>query len=155
MFSKIERKAIQEKLKQLKGVKEGILTPQELADSITQRRVDWIKEHLDEMLMKYYDLRPEEQAYRIIFFEHMKISPEDSKMVRISPTKIRIESHNFCPYLEACQHLDLDTRYICQKIGEPSIQKMIKIVNPNLRFTRNYSNIRPYGNFCEEYIELL
>lgn len=155
MFFKSEQKAIAEKCEQLNKVIDGVLTPQELADLITQRRVEWIREHLDEMLAKYDGLNPEEQAYRIIFFDHMGINPGHSKMVRISPTKIKIESHNFCPYLEACQQLGLDTRFVCREIGEPSLQEMLKIIHPNLRYNRNYQNIRPKNRFCEEYIELI
>ncbi len=156
MFSETEQKAIQEKLEQLRRVKEGTLTPQELADLITQRRMGWIQEHLEEMLGKYEGLNPEEQAYKIVFFDHMKINSEHSKMVRVSPRKIRIKSYNFCPYLEACKELDLETRFVCHEIGEPSIQRMMEVINPNLRFSRNYTNIRPYnGAFCEEFIELL
>src|SRR3989344_6064426 len=114
MFSETEQKAIQEKLEQLQKIKEGLMDHQELANLITGRRINWIQEHLDEMLGKYDGLSPEEQAYRIVFFEHMKINPEHSKMVRISPKKIKIESYNFCPYLEACCHLGLDTRHVCQ-----------------------------------------
>ena len=155
MFSETEQKAIQEKLEQLRRVKEGTLSPQELADLITQRRVGWIRQHLDEMLTKYRVLSPEEQAYRIVFFDHMKINHKHSRMVRVSPVKIKIESYNFCPYLQACSQLGLDTRFACRKIGEPSIQAMIDIIHPNLRFSRNYANIRPHnGAFCEEFIEL-
>ncbi|MBI5347032.1 MAG: hypothetical protein HZB66_00285 [Candidatus Aenigmarchaeota archaeon] len=156
MFSETEQKAIQEKLEQLQRVKEGELTPQELADLIAQRRVGWIQENLDDMLVKYEGLSPEEQAYRIVFFDHMQINPEYSKIVRVSPRKIRIASYNFCPYLEACRELDLETRFVCKDIGELSIQRMMEVINPNLRFSRNYANIRPYnGAFCEEYVELL
>lgn len=156
MFSETEQKAIEEKVKQLRKVKQGSLSSQELADLIIQRRVSWIRENLDEMLEKYKDLTPEEQAYRIVFFDHMKINPEHSRMVRVSPRKIKIESYNFCPYLEACRELDLETRFVCREIGEPSMQRMMEIINQNLRFSRNYQNIRPYnGAFCEEYIELL
>ena len=154
MFSETEQKAIYEKLEQLQKIKEGTLTPQELADLITQRRVRWIDEHLEEMLAKYDRLSPEEQAYRIIFFDYMRINPEHLKIERVSPRKIKIESYNFCPYLEACRILGLDTRFVCKEIGEPSIQEMIKRINPNLKFSRNYANIRPYNTFCEEYIEL-
>ena len=154
MFSETEQKAIEEKLEQLRKVKEGTLSPQELADLITQRRVGWIRENLDEMLVKYEGLSPEEQAYRIVFFDHMKINPEHSKMARVSPTKIKVESYNFCPYLQACSRLGLDTRFVCGDIGEPSIQAMMEMINPNLRFSRNYVNIRPHnGAFCEEYVE--
>ncbi len=155
MFSEKEQKSTQEKLEQLKKVKEGIWTFQWLSNLITQRRIRWVQEHLDEMLTKYNGLTPEEQAYKIIFLDYMNINPEHSKMIRISPRKIKIESYNFCPYLEACHHLGLDTKHICKDIGEPSIQGMVEIINPNLRFSRNYSNIRPNNDFCEEYIELL
>ena len=89
MFSETEQKAIEEKLEQLRKFKEGTLSPQELADLITQRRVGWIQEHLDEMLAKYDGLSPEEQAYRIVFFDHMGINPINSRMTRVSPTKIK------------------------------------------------------------------
>lgn len=157
MFSEAEEKVIKEKLEQLTRVKRGTLSPHKLAALIARRRIAWIKEHLDEMLVKYRGLSPEEQAYKIVFFEHMGIDPKHSKIVRISPRKIKIISYNFCPYLEACKQLRLDTKFVCKEIGEQSINKMIAIINPNLRFSRNYANIRPHNEeeFCEEYIELL
>jgi len=155
MFSKTEQKAIQEKFEQLQEIKKGTLTIQGLTDLITQRRVEWIQGHLDEMLAKYKTLNPEEQAYRIVFFDHMKINPAHSKMTRISQRKIRVDSYNFCPYLEACLRLDLDTKFICKEAGEQSIQTMIEVINPNLKFGRNYANLRPHNSFCEEYFEIL
>lgn len=156
MFSDNEQNAIEEKLIQLRNVKQEILSPYDAAFFITQRRVEWIEEHLDNLLEKYDGMKPEEQAYRIIFFDHMRINPDHSKMVRVSPTKIKIKSYNFCPYLEACKQLKLDTRFVCKEIGEPSIHEILKRINPNLRFSRNYKKIRPYNKeFCEEYIEFL
>ncbi len=155
-FSKNEQNAIKEKFKQLKQVCNGLLSHSELANIITERRTSWIKNNLKEMLTKYNGLAPEEQAYHIIYFDHMKINPEHSKMVRLSPTKIRIESYNFCPYLEATNQLKLDTRCICKDVGEPSIQKMCEIIHPKLKFSRNYDNIRPHnGTYCEEFIEII
>lgn len=150
-----EERAIQEKFEQLKRIKEGSLSSSELRGMIMDRRLNWIKDNLDKMLEKYRGLSPEEQAYRIIYFEHMDIDKKDSKMTRVSEKKIRIDSYNFCPYLEACKLLNLDTRFICRFIGEPAVQRMIEVINPNLRFSRNYENIRPYSLFCEEYIEVL
>lgn len=107
------------------------------------------------MLKKYKDLPLEEQAWHIIYFDHMKIDPKYSKMTRISSRKIRIDSYNFCPYLEAVKKLKLDTKVICKKVGEPSIQKMCEIIHPKLKFSRNYHNIRPDNKkYCEEYIEI-
>ena len=92
MLNESEQKAIEEKLEQLKKVKAGILTPQELADLITQRRVSWFEKNKDIALKKYDRLSDEEKAYKIIFLEHMKINPEHSKMIRVGNGKIKIES---------------------------------------------------------------
>lgn len=154
MLSETEQKAIQEKLEQLRKVKDGILSIQELTDLITQRRVNWMKEHKDEILAKYQGLPLVEIAWRAVCFDNMHINPADSRMTRISDKKIRIDSYNFCPYLEACKQLGLDTRYICKEI-ESSVQKMNEVLDPRLKFSRNYVNIRPHSNFCEEYLELL
>lgn len=156
MFTEDELKAIEEKLEQIKKVKDGILTPQELADLITQRRLLWLEENKNTVLAKYADLSDEEKAYRIIFLDHMKINPEHSKMIRIGNGKIKIKSYNFCPYLEACKRLGLDACFVCKEIGEPSIQKLCEVINPKLKFSRNYHKIRPNScGFCEEYIELI
>ncbi len=128
----------------------------ELSQLITKRRMNWFLSHIKGIFEDQDNLKPEEWAYKIILLNHMRINPEHSKIVRISPTKIKIESYNFCPYLEACDRLGLDTRKICKEIGEPSIQRVCEMVNPNLKFSRNYDNIRPYNpHFCEEYIELV
>lgn len=154
-FSKIHQKAINEKTNQIKKVCDGLCTYAELADIITERRVSWLKANLNKMLKKYKDLPPEEQAWHIIYFDHMKIEPKHSKMTRISSKKIRIDSYNFCPYLEAVKKLKLDTKIICKKVGEPSIQKMCEMIHPKLKFSRNYNNIRPKNKkYCEEYIEI-
>jgi hypothetical protein len=155
MFSKTQRKAIQEKVEQLRKVKAGILSVRELTNLVTERRVAWMKEHKDELLAKYSGLPLEEIAWRVVCFDHMDINPEHSRMTRVSDRKIRIDSYNFCPYLEACQQLGLDTIRICKEVGEPAIQKMIEVIDPRLKFSRNYSNIRPYSTYCEEYFEIL
>jgi hypothetical protein len=153
MFSISEQKAIKEKLNQLRRIKQGTLTPLELSELITKRRVNWMGKN-QQTLRNDRSLNIDELAYNIIFFDHMNINPEFSRIKRISPNKIQICSYNFCPYLEACGILGLDTRIICKEIGEPSIQKMISLINPNLKFSRDYNHIRPYTPFCKEYIEI-
>ena len=153
MFSEAEQLAIREKTKQLKSVQEGKLIPKELDAQITQRRLAWIEENLELLLRKYGHLSPEEQAYNILFFDHMRINPDHVKMTRISETKIRTDSYSFCPYLEACSLLNLDTRVVCKEMLEESVKKMVKAIHPKLEFSRNYANLRPYQHFCEEYIE--
>lgn len=150
-----ERAATAEKIKQLEQFKSGKITAEQLAASITQRRINWLKSNLENMLKKYEKLSIEEAAYNIIFLEHMRINPYLSKMRRISPSKIMIASYNFCPYLEACKQLKLDTRVICKEIGEPSLKEMVERIRPKIKFSRDYVSIRPYSQFCREFFELV
>lgn len=150
-----EQKATEEHLKKLQGIRSGAITSKELANALVKKRAGWLKERLEDLLIKYEGLPPEEQAFHIIYDDYMRINPADVKMARVAPGKIRIESYNFCPYLQACSQLGLDTRVVCKEIGEPSFQEMAKIIHPNLIFSRDYEHIRPYnGSFCEEFIEL-
>jgi len=150
-----EQAAIDEKFEQLKDVVFERVTPEQLAATITKRRISWLEDNLGNMLKKYENLSPEEAAYNIIFFEHMHINPAFSHMIRMSPTKIMIHSYGFCPYLKAGNKLSLDTRFICKEIGEPSLREMAKMINPNIRFSRDYETIRPYSSFCKEFFELV
>jgi hypothetical protein len=161
-FTQEQEAAIREKVIELKKVRDGTLTPEELAGILTERRLAWIGEHLEEMKRKYGGLPVELMAHRIVFLEHMKINPEHSRVVRVAEGVIRIDSYNFCPYLEACNELGLaynelglETRFVCKEIGEPSIQAMMLRIDPRLVFWRNYANIRPsHPDFCEEYMGL-
>jgi len=156
VFSESEQKAIEEKVEQLKRIKAGTLSVQELVSLIVQRRLNWLKENLERLLKKYAHLDDLEKAHMIIGFENMKIDQTKQKITRISRTKIRIDSYNFCPYLEACKILGLDTRFVCKEIMEKSTQIVLEAINPRIGFSRNYQNIRPYNpDYCEEYLELV
>jgi hypothetical protein len=154
MATKEQEDAIGRKVEFLKKIRDGVIDVQEMLEYDTARRVKWMEEHKEEMLKKYEGLPPDEQAFRIICLEHMKIDPKDQKMTRITEKKIRVDSYNFCTYLEACKRLGMDTRKVCKEIGEPAIQAMLEVLNPKLRFSRNYKNIRPYCSYCEEYVEI-
>jgi hypothetical protein len=94
------------------------------------------------------------QAYEMVLFQYMKISPEEVPVVEETETKITWISSNFCPILEACQRLGFDTRTVCKQGAEQSVQDLISQLNPNLVFSRNYKDLRPYGKYCEESFEL-
>jgi len=66
--------------------------------------------------------------------------------------KIVIHSMNFCPTLEACKILNLDTRVVCKEFSEVPTDVLLKLLNPRLSFHRNYEKLRPYSPYCEEII---
>lgn len=151
-----EKEAITEKKTQLRRVLKGELSKSKLSRIIAERRLEWLKENLTELKEKYKELSPEEQAHRIIFLEHMNITPEHSRVTRVSPNKIRIDSYNFCPYVEACRELGLETKEICEKVNLECFEKSVKEIHPGLIFYRNHQNTRPENSdYCEEYIELI
>ncbi|MFX1469977.1 MAG: nucleoside deaminase, partial [Promethearchaeota archaeon] len=84
-----------------------------------------------------------EKAYRLLIMK-LEIDEEEAPIIEKSNVKLVFHSRNFCPSLEACKLLDLDTKIICKEIFERPTEEFIKLLNPKLRFSRNYDFIRPY-----------
>ena len=94
-----------------------------------------------------------EKAYHSILMK-IGIKSSEAPIVKKSENKIIFHSENYCPSLETCIILDLDTREVCKEIYERPTEELIRRLNPKLRFTRNYERIRPYSDYCEEIIIL-
>lgn len=145
----------EEKIQELSNIKDRVLTTPELVYILSKRKLVWFNEHKKDLLDKYKDLTPEEKAYRIVFLDYMGIDEKHLNIQRISKNKIRILSKNPCPFLEACYEVGLPTDYVCKHINEAPIQELVSQIHPKLQFSRNYDNIRPNHNHCEEFIEYL
>ena len=65
-----------------------------------------------------------------------------------------LRSMNFCPTLEACKILAMDTRFVCRHLTEIPTTELLRQIHPGLRFTRNYERLRPHAPYCEEIIIL-
>ena len=120
------------------------------ADSVF-RRVAWFHENKDRLSFLSEDLL--ESAYRLLL-TRFGISPEEAPVVSRSAYAMTFHSQNFCPTLEACRLLNLDTRYVCRCINEDSTNALLRQLDPRLRFSRNYEKLRPYAPYCEETISL-
>jgi tRNA(adenine34) deaminase len=96
------------------------------------------------------------QAYTLVLLAYMGLDPCAVPVVYEDDRTIIWRSTNFCPTLEACRRLDLDTRIVCRRATEAPVQALIARLDPRLRFTRNYAaGLRPYADYCEEQITLL
>ena len=96
------------------------------------------------------------QAYTLFLLEYLGLDPAEVPVVYEDESKITWRSYNFCPLLEACKRLGLDSREVCRAGAEQSVQDLIARLDPRLRFSRNYTDgIRPYAAYCEESIELV
>ncbi|MFH2130634.1 MAG: nucleoside deaminase [bacterium] len=121
----------------------------QMANDLAKKRVSWYSDQ---------DFKPVsddclDQAYGL-FLKKLGISAAEAPVVDRQPDRLVIHSKNFCPTLEACNILGLDTRVICRKLTEGPTQELLQQLNPKLRFQRNYQHIRPHGPYCEEMIIL-
>ncbi len=91
-------------------------------------------------------------AFETVFFRYMGLRPEELPILRESDDEIVWSSRNPCPTLEACRQLGLDTRVVCRGAYEKSTQALVSRVDPQLRFLRDYDEIRPASHHCVERI---
>ena len=119
---------------------------------LLKKRLGWYEQNKDRLELKGPDVR---KAYTLLLIRYMGLNQEEVPVVYEDERKIVWRSYNFCPVLEACKRLGMDTREVCKKAEEKSVQDLISRINPNLRFSRNYEKIRPYEKYCEETIELI
>ena len=118
-----------------------------------RKRQAWWEAHKDSLRLQGALPR---QAYTLVLLLHMELDPNEVPVLCEDEHKIVWRSFNFCPTLEACLRLGLDTRQVCREATEESVQNLIARLDPRLRFARNYvDGIRPYAAYCEESIELV
>ncbi|THB70692.1 MAG: nucleoside deaminase [Desulfovibrio sp.] len=121
-------------------------------EELAVRRLQWFREHKD----KYLDVCDSllMAAYEFLI-DKLGAKKEEMPIVEKSENKIVFHSMNFCPTLEACKILDLDTRHVCKSCNEEATDRLVKQVHPSLRFSRNYSKLRPFSPYCEESITIV
>ncbi len=147
----MDKRAIIDKVKQqiLEAKKSNNFS--KINESMCQKRLKWLDEKMDSInetsLLK--------KVYTLLLIKKMEIDPSEVPIIYEDDKRITWRSYNWCPVLEACKELNLDTREICRKGWEESVNKFIKKINPKLRFSRKYETLRPHGKFCEETIELV
>jgi hypothetical protein len=123
---------------------------EEMAMETSRKREEWFQRNKEHLRLKGSDVR---KAYTLLLIRYLCIDPAEVPVVYEDETKIVWRSTNFCPLLEACGRLGLDTKAVCRSQELPA-QELISKVNPSLKFSRNYDRIRPGSPYCEEMIEL-
>jgi tRNA(adenine34) deaminase len=114
-----------------------------------ERRVKWFRENKPSF--DFLHGNPLESAYNLLL-RRFGITSDEAPIIKLENNRVTFQSMNFCPTLEACKILNLDTRYICKLYNEKSTDRLIKQVDAKLRFERNYEKIRPHSEYCEEMI---
>ena len=115
----------------------------------SKKRLRWYEENKGKLNLKGSDVR---KAYTLFLIQYLGLSPREAPVIYEDEGKIVWRSYNFCPVLEACKRLGMDTREVCRQSEEKPVQELISRISPNLKFSRNYEKIRPYEQYCEEMI---
>jgi len=122
-----------------------------IEEDLLNKRIQWFENN--KTIIRKLKGNNLEKAYYLILMK-IGIKRSEAPIVEKSENKIIFHSKNYCPSLEACIILDLDTREVCKEIYERPTEELIRRLSPKLRFTRNYECIRPYSDYCEEIITL-
>ena len=136
---------VRSELAKLRGASDEQLRACDTA--LAAKRTRWYHAH-------YSPLRagdPLDRAYHVLL-RKLGITEEQAPMVRRDATTLVFHSRNFCPTLEACMILGLDSRKVCKSYNERSTDELVRQVDPRLSFSRNYERMRPSCGYCEESI---
>lgn len=143
------RKDVRAEIEKLRNANDTVLD--ELNTDSINRRVRWYKENHEKFEFINDDILG--SGYKLLI-NRFNISEAEAPVIVQSDREIVFHSRNFCPTLEACKILGLDTRIVCKKLNENSTDVLIKQINPRLKFSRNYDKLRPYTDYCEEMISI-
>ena len=148
-YFKLDIEEVKKLVKRFKVAKENNgwkLIEKQLID----KREKWYEQNKKFLELKGSDV---EKAYRLILIK-IGINPNEAPIVEKTKKRIVFHSQNFCPTLEACKILGLNTKNVCKEVFEKPTDQLVKKINLKLKFSRNYSKIRPFTDYCEESIEL-
>jgi tRNA(adenine34) deaminase len=145
--SVLYREDVLAEVKKLRGATDKTLS--ELNADSTNRRTQWFRENKATFDFLKGDALT--AGYKLLL-KRFNITEAQAPVVAKSEHEVVFHSQNFCPTLEACKILGLDTRDICRKLNENATDALLKQVNPCLEFSRNYQKLRPYTDYCEEKI---
>ncbi|HWQ06450.1 MAG TPA: hypothetical protein VN453_04465 [Feifaniaceae bacterium] len=149
MFTAEQEELIQREILRLQNADEAALDA--LNEDSIQRRTEWYVENRESFDFLFGD--PLETGYRLLL-ARFGITPTEAPVVERTEKRIVFHSQNFCPTLEACRRLGLDTRLVCKHLNEQATDTLVKLIDPRLTFSRNYELLRPYAPYCEEMITL-
>ena len=81
---------------------------------LTEKRNIWFEKNKKSLKLQGLDV---EKAYQLIL-KKIGINPNEAPIVERTKKRIVFHSTNYCPTLEACKILGLDTKKICKRVFE-------------------------------------
>ena len=123
-----------------------------LENCVIEKRLAWLDTNLE---TSHAIDDPIVRGYATFYETYLGVrTPDDGQIVEATHKRLVTRWWNYCPTLEACKKLGLDTREICRKAYHEPVQAFLSRIDPRLRFYRNYGALGPFSPYCEEVIEL-
>jgi len=103
-------------------------------------------------LLRRNGVRSTEDVLRVLYYDFLRLRREHVIVEKLTSSELVTVSINPCPILRLSLLLGVDTRYSCKLISETACRRVLKCLNQDLVFTRDYNHIRPYSSGCREKI---
>jgi tRNA(adenine34) deaminase len=142
-------KEVRDQIEQLR--KMGTVALDKMAAELSRKRLAWLE--TNRRLIDRTGKDPLHAAYHALLAK-LDLAPDEAPILQQDEKQLVFASRNFCPTLEACRILKLDTRLVCKHLSENATDEFVRRIDPRLRFSRNYDTLRPTGSYCEEIITL-
>ncbi|MEM4482150.1 MAG: hypothetical protein QXK88_03815 [Desulfurococcaceae archaeon] len=89
----------------------------------------------------------------LFYYDFLFLRPKHVSVLKLDEDELITISRNPCPILRLSMLLGLDTRFTCKVISETVCVYVLRRLNANLQFERDYRHIRPYKDGCLERIK--
>ncbi|MCC6054154.1 MAG: hypothetical protein LM589_02405 [Thermosphaera sp.] len=103
-------------------------------------------------LLRRNSVRSTEDVLRVFYYDFLRLRREHVVVEKLTSSELVTVSINPCPILRLSLLLGVDTRYSCRLISETVCRRVLKCLNQDLVFARDYNYIRPYSSGCRERI---
>ncbi len=120
-----------------------------LEAAVIEKRLRWCHDSLE--LPPGASVTPR-LGYETLLFGYLGLIEGDVPVASESDTSITWLSRNRCPTLDACVRLGLPTSVVCRAVYEKPTQALLSRIDPELRFVRDYGELRPDHDHCKEMI---
>lgn len=143
------RNDVIDQIKKLRGADDWDLS--KINRELKIERYKWFQENKKNF--KFLTGNPLDQAYALVK-ELFGISDSIIPISYRDEKKLVTHWQFFCPTLEACNILGLDTRKVCRTMFGGVTDSLLKNIDPRLGHSIDYESIRPRKKYCEECFTL-
>jgi tRNA(Arg) A34 adenosine deaminase TadA len=120
-----------------------------LEAAVIEKRLRWCQNNLERPTDAVATPR---LGYETLLFQYLGLSEADVPVISESDREITWLSRNRCATLDACARIDIGTATVCRAVYEKPTQALLSWLDPELRFVRDYAEMRPAYPHCKESI---